>query len=120
MFKLSREIRCIHNDAIYSDMGVICKLREPNSLCKNCKNFKVREKNIKSYESSGNIIKMWRCRWYLYAILLYLGLYININIIVDYLIDDELTDNDKEKIRKEWKLIKKHVEITKMYKYSVK
>jgi hypothetical protein len=71
-----------------------------------------------SYESSNKIIRIWRGRWYLYAIFLYLKNSINIDIITDYLVDDELEDNDREKLRQDWKDIKKHVELTRMNKYS--
>lgn len=37
---MKRELKCIHNKAIYPEMGVVCDLRQPNSLCKNCKTFK--------------------------------------------------------------------------------
>ena len=71
-----------------------------------------------SYKSSNKIIRIWRGRWYLYAIFLYLKNSINIDIITDYLVDDELEDNDREKLRQDWKDIKKHVELTRMNKYS--
>jgi hypothetical protein len=71
-----------------------------------------------SYESSNKIIRIWRGRWYLYAIFLYLKNSINIDIITDYIVDDELEDDDKEKLRQDWKDIKKHVELTRMNKYS--
>ena len=37
---MKRELKCIHNNAIKPEMGVVCDLRQPNSLCKNCKTFK--------------------------------------------------------------------------------
>lgn len=73
-----------------------------------------------SYEASNWIIKIWRKRWYFYAILLYLKCLIKINIIVDYMIDNELEDKKKENIRLTWKAIKKHVKLNKMHKYSTK
>lgn len=37
---MKRELKCIHNKAINPELGVVCELRQPNSLCKNCKTFK--------------------------------------------------------------------------------
>ena len=73
-----------------------------------------------SYEASNCIIKIWRKRWYFYAIFLYLKYLIKVDIIVDYIIDSELEDKDKDSIRSNWKAIKKHVELNKMHKYSTK
>lgn len=42
---MKRELRCIHNKAIFPEMGVVCDLRQPNSLCKNCKTFKSKYPN---------------------------------------------------------------------------
>lgn len=36
---MKRQIRCEHNDAVNKDLGVVCNLREPNTVCKNCKHF---------------------------------------------------------------------------------
>ena len=41
---MEKRLNCIHNTAIFPDMGVICDLRKPNSLCKNCKFFKSKNK----------------------------------------------------------------------------
>lgn len=71
-----------------------------------------------SYESSKWYIKIWRRRWYTYAIFLHIKNYLNIDLILDYIIDDELDEKDRDKLRQTWKDIKKHVELTKMYKYS--
>jgi hypothetical protein len=73
-----------------------------------------------SYEASNWFIKMWRTRWYFYAIFLYLKCLIKINIIVDYIIDNEFDNTDKDYMRSNWKTIKKHVELNKMHKYSTK
>lgn len=62
---------------------------------------------------------MWRTRWYLYAILLYVKEYIKIDLGFEYIMGDgELNDGTKERLRNEWKDIKKHVELSKMYKFS--
>jgi hypothetical protein len=37
---MKRKLRCVHNKAINPEMGVVCDLKHPNSLCKNCKTFK--------------------------------------------------------------------------------
>ena len=37
---MKRELRCKYNKAINPEMGVVCELREPNSLCRNCNKFK--------------------------------------------------------------------------------
>ena len=74
-----------------------------------------------SYESSKLYVKIWRHRWYFYAIFLYILDFIknpNINLILDYIIDDETDEEDRKKLRQTWKDIKKHVELTKMSKYS--
>jgi hypothetical protein len=70
-----------------------------------------------SYEASKWYIKMWRKRWYLYGIFLYIKSLMKINIILDYIID-EIEDKDKNTMRSNWKYIKKHIELNKMYKYS--
>lgn len=36
---MKRQLTCLHNKAENPEMGVVCDLREPNSLCKNCKTF---------------------------------------------------------------------------------
>lgn len=73
-----------------------------------------------SYESSSWYIKLYRQRWYLYAIFLYIKNIFKISIIVDYIIDNEIDDSDKDKARKNWKDIIRHIEISKMYKFSTK
>lgn len=37
---MKRQERCVHNKAVIPSMGTMCDLREPNTLCKNCKSFK--------------------------------------------------------------------------------
>lgn len=78
------------------------------------------ETNKLSYESCEWYIKIWRTRWYLYAILLYIKEYINPQIWVDMILEQDIDDDTEEEIRKSWKDIKKHVELSKMYKFSVK
>lgn len=63
---------------------------------------------------------MWRKRWYLYAIYLHILQYFRIDLWVDFLLNQQLEDNDKKNIKSEWKEIKRHVELSKMYKFSSK
>ena len=70
-----------------------------------------------SYEASKWYIKMWRKRWYLYGIFLYIKTLMKIDIVLDYVID-EIEDKDKDTMRSNWKYIKKHIELNKMHKYS--
>ena len=42
---MKRELKCVHNKAINPEMGVVCDLRQPNSLCKNCKQYKSKQPN---------------------------------------------------------------------------
>ena len=63
---------------------------------------------------------MWRKRWYLYAIFLHIKDYLKINLFLNYIIDDQISYDDYKKLRQSWKDIKRHVELTKMYKYSLK
>jgi len=70
-----------------------------------------------SYESSKWYIKMWRLRWYLYAILLHMKNIINIEFLLEYLL--ELEDNtNKRLVRASWREVKRHIELSKMHKYS--
>ena len=73
-----------------------------------------------SYESSKWHVKMWRKRWYLYAIFLHIKNFINVDFYIDYLLYQKLSDNDSKKLRASWKDIIKHVELSKMYKFSSK
>lgn len=75
-----------------------------------------------SYEASKWYVKLWRQRWYVYAIFLHvIRNYLKLSIFIDFIIDIIVNDDeliDKEKIRENWKDIKKHVELSKMYKFS--
>jgi len=73
-----------------------------------------------SYESSKWYVKLWRQRWYIYATFLHVRDFINIDIGLEYLMFSELDKKTKSKIRKNWRDIKKHVELSKMYKFSAK
>jgi hypothetical protein len=73
-----------------------------------------------SYEGSKWYVKIWRARWYLYAILLYLKEYISIDVWLEFFMNEGFEDDVKKKFRAEWKDIKKHVELSKMYKFSAK
>jgi len=77
-----------------------------------------------SYESSKWYVKVWRQRWYLYAIFLYIKTFINIDIIVDlvldFLMEEDYSSKEKKKLKSSWKDIKKHIELSKMFKFSTK
>lgn len=73
-----------------------------------------------SYESAKWYIKIWRMRWYLYALFLHIKNYINVEIWLEYLLYQQLDDDRKKKITSSWKEIKTHVELSKMYKFSSK
>jgi hypothetical protein len=73
-----------------------------------------------SYESCKWYVKLWRKRWYLYAIFLHIKNYINVELWIDYLLYQQLSDNEKKKLRISWREIKRHVELSKMYKFSSK
>lgn len=73
-----------------------------------------------SYEASKWYIKMWRKRWYLYAIFLHVKNFINIDLWIDYLLYQQLTDDEKKNLRTSWKDIIKHVELSKMSKFTSK
>jgi hypothetical protein len=75
-------------------------------------------KNIISYESSKWNIKLWRQRWYLYAIFLHLKNYINPLIWIEFLLGGNLDSDTEKKMKINWKDIKYHVELSKMYKFS--
>ena len=77
-------------------------------------------KNIISYESSKWIVKLWRQRWYLYAIFLHVKNYLNPIIGVEFLLGGKLDDDTAKKMKLNWKDIKRHVELGKMYKFSTK
>lgn len=42
---MKRELKCVHNKALNKELGVVCDIRHPNSLCKKCKTFKPRYPN---------------------------------------------------------------------------
>ena len=75
-----------------------------------------------SYESSKWYVKVWRQRWYLYAIFLYIVKYLNIeifvDIILDFLTEEDYSEKEKKKLKSNWNDIKKHIELSKMFKFS--
>jgi len=73
-----------------------------------------------SYEGSKWYIKTWRKRWYIYAILLHAKNFININLWLEMLLNKKLEGKTKKQLRKNWRDIKYHVELSKMYKFSTK
>jgi hypothetical protein len=34
---MNKQEKCIHNKAVYPEMGAVCDLRKPNTICKECK-----------------------------------------------------------------------------------
>ena len=78
------------------------------------------KKTIISYESCKWYVKLWRQRWYLYAIFLHIKNNINPIIGIEILLDGELDKDTSKSIRTNWKDIKYHVELSKMYKFSTK
>ena len=81
--------------------------------------MKVRN-DIMSYESSKWYIKLWRNRWYLYAIFLHFKNFIDVQLWIDYLIQDHNISDDTKNLKTRWREIKNHIEISKMYKFSTK
>jgi hypothetical protein len=78
---------------------------------------------IISYEASTWYIKIWRQRWYLYAIFLHIKNFINVELWIDYLLNTLSLNNDNDSneiLTSKWEDIKKHVELSKMYKFSKK
>ena len=73
-----------------------------------------------SYEGSKWYVKLWRQRWYAYAIFLHLKNYMDVEIWIDYLLYKKLDNKEKKKLRTSWKQIKYHVDVSKMYKFSKK
>lgn len=81
-----------------------------------------------SYESSKWYIKLWRHRWYLYAIYLYLKCLLRPELWLDFLLDkfkifffeDDFFEDEKKILHKKWKDIIHHVELCKMHKFSTK
>ena len=76
--------------------------------------------NIISYESSKWYVKLWRNRWYIYAIFLHTKNFIDVQLWIDYLIMDNNLSKDTKLLQKRWIDIKAHIEISKMYKFSTK
>lgn len=77
-----------------------------------------------SYEASKWYVKLWRHRWYIYAIYLhFVRNYLKLSMLVDFVVDTIVNGDDlieKEKLRENWKDIKKSVELSKMHKFSSK
>ena len=47
-----------------------------------------------SYEGSKWYVKLWRQRWYLYAITIHLKNYLNASLWIDYLLNKKLDKNN--------------------------
>ena len=76
----------------------------------------------KSYETSKWYIKALRNIWYLYAAVLHLRNLINVELWIDSIISsnawDHHLDEEQKKLRSNWKEIIRHVELSKMHKYT--
>lgn len=70
---------------------------------------------MRSYESSKWYVKIWRWRWYFTIPFIFIK--INKKIKIDFLLFG-FTSNNRKKLINSWFDIKKHVELTKMSKYS--
>jgi hypothetical protein len=73
-----------------------------------------------SYEASKWHIKLWRNRWYLYAIFLHLKNFINVELWIELILHEKIEYSDKKKLRMRWNEIIRHIELSKMYKFSTK
>ena len=74
-----------------------------------------------SYESCNWYTRLWRKRWYLYAIFLHIKNYIDVELWIDLILNQIGFDVEDEKKSKKIKYeIKRHVELSKMYKFSTK
>lgn len=71
-----------------------------------------------SYESSKWYVKIWRTRWYLYAIFLHIKNLLNVYILIDLLLYKKIDSDERKELRTQWKDIIKHVELSKMNKYT--
>jgi len=73
-----------------------------------------------SYEASKWYVKLWRTRWYLYAIILHAKSFIDPELWMDYLLKTPYEKDKIKKIKSDWIDIKRHVELSKMYKFSAR
>lgn len=71
---------------------------------------------MNSYESSKWYIKIWRKRWYFYIPFLFIKLKLLkfrfLGLLIEY-----PSKSDRKDLINSWFDIKKHIELTKMYKY---
>ena len=72
----------------------------------------------KSYEASKWYIKILRHVWYLYAIILHIKNLLNVEFWIDSIFNDQYLSADKKKLNSSWKEIVRHVELSKMHKYT--
>ena len=73
-----------------------------------------------SFEASKWYVKVWRTRWYVYAIFLHLINFIDVKLWLDIILYQQLDNVDNKRLRTNWKEVKRHVELSKMYKFSSK
>lgn len=73
-----------------------------------------------SYEASKWYVKLWRNRWYIYAIFLHIKNFLRIDFLIEYVLENELEDDSKKNLRSNWKEILHHIKVSKMYKFSSK
>ena len=72
---------------------------------------------MKSYEGSKWHVKIWRKRWYFIIPFIFLKMNLFKEKTIDILIEG-VGRNDRKRLINSWFAIKKHVELTKLHKYS--
>jgi len=73
---------------------------------------------MKSYESSKYYIKLWRKRWYLYIPVLFIQRNLFKEKTIDMILDGGIGRTDRKNLINSWFDIKKHIDLTKLQKYS--
>lgn len=73
---------------------------------------------MKSYESCKWYEKIWRKRWYFLIPFLYLKVNIFKISYVDWIIEGEPTGEDDDRLWNTFWDIKRHLDLTKLHKYS--
>jgi len=54
---MKKQLKCVHNEAINPELGAVCKLREPNSLCEDCKSYQSKIIEDKEIFNEAIVIK---------------------------------------------------------------
>lgn len=71
-----------------------------------------------SYEGSKWYVKLWRKRWYAYAVFLHLNNFIDTSLYIDLLLHKSISRSKKRKLRNSWKSTIHYVELHKMHKLT--